>query len=266
MFIYWFTRIHNKHLYLSLLIGFSICFLQLIFSVISASHFLHPADSFFSPYTKWIGIDLISSFKTMYYFLLPLIATIGVGNIIQQDKNNGFLYVSLSKTNEKKYFTTFFFTSFLIGFIVITLPLLFNFLAAFLFLPNVPVDPIINSNIGLSVTSTFFPDLYFSHPFIHVLFYIALSGFFGGIFSLLSVSFSFYYNNQFSVLIIGFIIQIVLTILNLFISFPISPMFFLPEIQTIHHGYLLYITILAISLLSLSTILFYQGVKKRVIY
>ncbi|MEK4504326.1 hypothetical protein [Bacillus mycoides] len=266
MFIYWFTRIHNKHLYLSLLIGFSICFLQLIFSVISASHFLHPADSFFSPYTKWIGIDLISSFKTMYYFLLPLIATIGVGNIIQQDKNNGFLYVSLSKTNEKKYFTTFFFTSFLIGFIVITLPLLFNFLAAFLFLPNVPVDPIINSNIGLSVTSTFFPDLYFSHPFIHVLFYIALSGFFGGIFSLLSVSFSFYYNNQFSVLIIGFIIQIVLTILNLFISFPISPMFFLPEIQTIHHGSLLYITILAISLLSLSTILFYQGVKKRVIY
>jgi hypothetical protein len=265
MFIYWFTRIHNKHLYLSLLIGFSICFLQLIFSVISASHFLHPAD-FFSPYTKWIGIDLISSFKTMYYFLLPLIATIGVGNIIQQDKNNGFLYVSLSKTNEKKYFTTFFFTSFLIGFIVITLPLLFNFLVAFLFLPNVPVDPIINSNIGLSVTSTFFPDLYFSHPFIHVLFYIALSGFFGGIFSLLSVSFSFYYNNQFSVLIIGFIIQIVLTILNLFISFPISPMFFLPEIQTIHHGSLLYITILAISLLSLSTILFYQGVKKRVIY
>ncbi|WP_341070239.1 hypothetical protein [Bacillus sp. FSL R12-0069] len=249
-----------------MLIGFSICFLQLIFSVISASHFLHPADSFFSPYTKWIGIDLISSFKTMYYFLLPLIATIGVGNIIQQDKNNGFLYVSLSKTNEKKYFTTFFFTSFLIGFIVITLPLLFNFLAAFLFLPNVPVDPIINSNIGLSVTSTFFPDLYFSHPFIHVLFYIALSGFFGGIFSLLSVSFSFYYNNQFSVLIIGFIIQIVLTILNLFISFPISPMFFLPEIQTIHHGSLLYITILAISLLSLSTILFYQGVKKRVIY
>ncbi|MGE6553311.1 hypothetical protein ACQKFK_31700 [Bacillus mycoides] len=266
MFTYWFTRINNKHLYLSLLIGFSICFLQLVFSVMSASHSLHTADSFFSPYTKWIGIDLVSSFKTMYYFLLPIIATIGVGNIIQQDKNNGFLYISLSKTTKQKYFTTFFLTSFLTGFIVITLPLLFDFLAAFLFLPNVPVNPIINSNIGLTETSTFFPDLYFSHPFIHVLFYIVLAGFFGGIFSLLSVSCSFYYNNQFSVLIIGFIIQIVLTIMNLFISFPISPMFFLPEIQTIQNGSLLYITILAISLLSISSILFYQGVKKRVIF
>jgi len=54
--------------------------------------------------------------------------------------------------------------------------------------------------------------------------------------------------------------------MNLFISFPISPMFFLPEIQTIQNGSLLYITILAISLLSISTILFYQGVKKRVIF
>ncbi|PGZ29842.1 hypothetical protein COE50_20920 [Bacillus anthracis] len=265
MFTYWFNRINNKNLYISLLVGFGICLLQTVFSVFDASTYLQVADSFFSPYTKWIGIDLVSSFKTMFYFLLPLIAPIGIGNVIQEDKNNGFLYMSLSKTTIKKYFTTFFITAFLVGFIVIILPLLFNFLTAFLFLPNLPVDPIVNSNIGLTVTSTFFPDLYFNHPFIHVLFYIFLSGIFGGIFSLLSVSCSFYYNNQFVVLVIGFVIQIVLTILNLFVSIPISPMFFLPEIQTIQGGSSLYIIILAISLLSISFILFYQGVKKRVI-
>lgn len=265
MLTYWFNRINNKSLYTSLFIGFSICFLQIFFSVYSASTYLKIADSFFSPYTKWLNIDLVSPFTTMFYFLLPLIATIGIGTVIQEDKNNGFLYIALSKTTFQKYFTSFFIVSFLVGFVVIALPLLFNFFTAFLFLPNVPVDPIINSNIGITETSTFFPDLYFNHPFIHVLFYIFLSGFFGGVFSLLSVSCSFYYKNQFVVLIIGFAIQIVLTVFNLFISFPISPMFFLREIQPIQGGSLLFVVVFAVLFLFISFILFYQGVKRRVV-
>lgn len=266
MFKYCLYRIMNKNLYISLLLGFGICLLQIIFSVYgNASAYLRIGDSFFSPYTKWLGIDLVSSFKTMFYFLLPMIASIGIGTVIQEDKNSGFLYLALSKTTYQKYFNSFFILSFCVGFIVIALPLLFNFLAAFLFLPNVPVDAVINSNIGLTDTSTFFPDLYFTHPFIHILFYIFLSGFFGGIFALLSISCSFYYKNQFITLVTAFVFQILLTIFNLFMSFSISPMFFLPEIQPIQGGSFLFVVIFAIVLILISAILFYQGVKKRVI-
>ncbi|BCD31800.1 hypothetical protein BC30102_4836 [Bacillus cereus] len=47
MFTYWFNRINNKNLYISLLVGFGICLLQTVFSVFDASTYLQVADSFF---------------------------------------------------------------------------------------------------------------------------------------------------------------------------------------------------------------------------
>lgn len=59
---------------------------------------------FLSPYTEWIGIDNFSAIAMAYYLLLPLLAVLPVGSLLQQDLRNGFHYHLRMKRSVKTIF------------------------------------------------------------------------------------------------------------------------------------------------------------------
>lgn len=166
----------------------------------------------FTPYTKWFEFAVISGLSSLFFLLLPILAALPFADTFLKDKQTGFLLAVLSRGKINSYFTNLFAINFFVAGIVIAIPLLLNLYLAFMFLPNIPPDPIVNNQMSLDSMMTYFPELYYSHPLLHTLFYIFLAFMYAGLFASVCLSVSFYINNRFMVILFAFIIQMVLTL------------------------------------------------------
>ncbi|PET37895.1 hypothetical protein CN520_24460 [Bacillus cereus] len=162
----------------------------------------------FTPYTKWLGMDnAISDYSSLYMFLLPIVVTLPLADLYAKDRRTGFYRFLIVRGNYRKYFTNLFFLNFITGMFVATFPLIMNIYLSFMRLPNIKPDKIINQEITLMKTTTFFPDLYYTHPFVHMLFYVLLIGIFGGIFASIALSIGMFVKKSFIILLAPFLFQ-----------------------------------------------------------
>lgn len=221
----------------------------------------------FTPYTKWLGMDnSISDYSTLYIFLLPILVTLPLADLYANDRRTGFFRFLIVRGKYREYFTQLFLWNFVTGMFVATLPLIINAYLSFMRLPNIKPDKIINQEITLMKTTTFLPDLYYTHPFLHMLFYILLIGIFGGIFASIALSIGMFVKKSFIILLAPFLLQY---LLSMFFSMQGKP-------EMIATNFLLEYARNGVSLISmiihlfsgiiLSLVLYTIGVKKNVVH
>jgi len=147
---------------------------------------------FLSPYTEWLGIDNFSALAMAYYLLLPLLAVLPVGSLLQQDLRNGFHYQLRMKRSVKAIFRGYFGWSFILGGLVVSVPLVMNLLAYLLVLPNLQPDNLLHSNVLVVQDNTINVGLYYAHPFWHAMLSIGLVFVWGALLSCLVTGLSFF--------------------------------------------------------------------------
>ncbi|MEB7067230.1 hypothetical protein NEM27_11275 [Mammaliicoccus sciuri] len=209
----------------------------IVLSLISISHIIYINLTIgktnlieYTPYSKWILLDSMGGFGTLYLLIMPLAISIGVSDIFIQDKNNNLLdYVQLNYSNYESDFLKIFYSS-LVVFILVVTSLLINVFGMFLILPDISPDRIFNKLIGIDEFNTFFVPIYYDYPNIFIMIYIFLVAIWACIMNIFSITLSIYSKKRILAMIGSFIFQILLIITselakNYFIIVP--PIYFL---------------------------------------
>lgn len=189
MFNFFFKRLlRNYYFYVALLIVNLISILYVILDIIPNANYNG------NPYTRWIGSYTASELPTIFFFLMPLVSSLAFSNIYSKDKKTGLISYFFSKGLKKDYFITLFIFNFIAGGFIVASALMVNIYGCFMFLPNQPVDMFVNGNMNVPLlySNTLFPSLYYSHPFIHMMFYVLLAFVVAGIFSSIALTSSLY--------------------------------------------------------------------------
>ena len=252
------SRLNKLWLFLALAIGLSISLVQ---CAVSASKNIPAANS---PYTMWISIDGFTFVPTIFFILLPLIASLPASTLLKEDFTNGYFYKLKMGKSIKQILATYLGIAFMTGFIVIAVPLLFNFLSWFMILPNVKPDNLLNINIGARNFTMLFVSLYYSHPFVHAILSIIFSSLWGGLFSVFAMVTSLWIKNKFAAMCTGLVLQIILLLMNATIHLPYfisySPADFLRELPGTAN---IYVVVFMTAILLLYCMIMFHVDEKR---
>ena len=243
---------------MALAIGLSISVVQCAVSVSKNI----PATN--SPYTMWMSIDGFTFVPTIFFILLPLIASLPASTLLKEDFANGYFYKLKMGKSIKQILLGYLKIAFMTGFIVIAVPLLFNFLSWFMILPNIKPDNLLNINIGAMNFTMLFVSLYYSHPVVHAILSIIFSSLWGGLFSVFAMVTSLWIKNKFAAMCTGLVLQIVLLLMNATIHLPYfisySPADFLRELPGTTN---IYVVVFMTAILLLYCMIMFHVDEKR---
>jgi hypothetical protein len=192
----------NIWLYISLVIGTSVCVLD----TISFRHYENINERT-SLIQTWIGTDFPLVYNSLYYILFPLVATIPYAASYFDDMNSGFDKNICIKVSRKSYMASKMIAVYISGFVAVTFPLLVNLFVCAGLYPNYLPNKLEFLTAGI-IDVNMFPMLFNKHPGIYALVYILLDGMFGGALSLVSIAFSKFAGNHFSVVMLPFAVYI----------------------------------------------------------
>lgn len=178
---------------------------------------------FFTPFTEWIGFNT-NAWTILYYAALPLLCALTFNLMSSDDLKSGFLWHVITKTGLQRYLSKQYCVTVIGGFITAALPLLLDFLGLAVFLPIIKPDVILNSNLFVSPSTTYFSQLFYQHPFQLMLIYCLLAGLLGSCYAVLALTVAIWTNKQFPAIATGFILTLCCNVLAA--SFP--KMFFSP--------------------------------------
>ncbi|MDF7681916.1 hypothetical protein PT287_00070 [Lactobacillus sp. ESL0679] len=207
-----YSRLNKRWLLLALTIGLLVCIAQFLLQG------QIPVED--TPYTRWLGIDPFSFTSTIFFILLPLIASLPAGIMLKEDQDSGLLAKFKLNNTLQNVLSKYMFIAFISGFVVIALPLLVNLTLWLLRLPNIKPDNLLNGRALIININTFFVSLYYTHPFVHSVLAILFAGIWGGLFAVFVMVTSIWINNRFVALCSSLILQIAIFVLNSFIKLP----------------------------------------------
>lgn len=202
----------NKYFYISLAVGMVFALMAFLYDVGKYEVFqenvsqmsgnpMMPARGL---YNLWIGGESHSLGYTLFYTLLPLLASIPFGWSYCKEKNNGYLKCVVTRCRKRTYYLAKYIAVFLSGGMVILLPLLMNFLLTACFVPA--SKPSIIYYMYYAVQhGTMWSDIFYKHPTVYVVLYLFLDFIFGGLFATLSYAFSIFVKNWLAVTILPFL-------------------------------------------------------------
>lgn len=213
MAIIW-NRFDKRTIYFALLIALILPIIQIYQkSIISAR-----SDNRFwdSPFTLWMGVDNFSFATVAYYLIVPLIAALPVATILRRDLDNGFLMQLRIKRKLKPVLRSYLTWSFILGGLVVAVPLLINIVSLALIYPSVFPDNLLNQNILVINQNTLLVSLYYHHPWIHSLLSLSFVFFWGGLFAMFTTAMSLLLKNRFLALSSGLLAQLALMLIQEF--------------------------------------------------
>jgi len=146
---------------------------------------------------------------------MPLLISIGVSTLFY-------------KLNLKSKFKTLIYSSF-VSFIMVTLPLLINFLGMFMILPNIKPDIVFKQFGGIFSDNPMIISLYYDYPTIFILSLIVFVGLWGIVTNVFSISLLLYFGEKVIVKFIPFILQTLFYAITEFmiVDIIVSPIHFL---------------------------------------
>ena len=200
----------NKLFLLSMLTASLIALYAAVFSIISyhkyvnadsasaalTGYALNPELPGITLFTNWIGADHISPAASLFYLLLPLIASLGYGWSYCSEVKSGYIKNVVTRTSKKNYFLSKYIAVFLSGGTVVAAPILLNIAVVSLFVPAIKPDVFYDVYYAEHPWSTLTP-LFYAHPVIYMLLKIIATFIFAGLISELCICVSFLSKNKF---------------------------------------------------------------------
>lgn len=206
---------HSRTFGFAIAIGTILSILQLVMGVIPTSIHLEEYLAFNMPmkypgflYVAWIGGDLNSFFSYLYFLILPIISALPFADSFFMDAKGGFIQNICIRANKKQYYLSKYIATFLSGGSAVTFPLILNFLISMLLLPS--MKPETTAGTGLIGEASTFPQLYYNHPILYVLLFLAIIFIFSGLLADFGLVSSYIAGYRFLVLLAPFILYLFL--------------------------------------------------------
>ncbi len=179
-------------------------------------------------FNSWIGQEWNSFAQSLFYLLLPFLATITYAWSLGSEIKSGYIKHIVSRTARKKYYLSKYSAVFVSGAIVTAIPLILNFMAVSLFIPAIKPDVFYDIYYGM-LPHIAFSELFFTHPFIFVFYRIFSASVFAGLFAVFGMSLSFFIKNKIVVVAAPFLVSLAVSYISgcHYLPYVISPVNFL---------------------------------------
>lgn len=239
-----YKMIHNKYFIIGLSVGFllttisAITMIRQYFQMLQydqlsfeeLGYMTNPYLPIQTLYNHWIGGEFSSLTYSLFYLLLPILASIPYGWSIFDEIKNGAARNILIRIDRTKYFGGKYFVTFLSGGIVVTVPLITNILLVAMFIPAIKPDVCYDIYYGV-LPPDLWSNLFYTNPLLYLVLYLMLNFVFSGIFATFSLAISFRLKHKIAVMLFPFFLLLILHYAkDLFpdaLQFEISPLNFL---------------------------------------
>ena len=258
----WYRATHSNYFKVAMLIGGFISLAHFVLCVCPLYQFLDEELYPFSVYGKWIGIDNISVYSSMYYFLLPILIALPFVGTLKEDLRTGYVRNVFIRVDKCSYYIAKFSVNFVVAGMITVIPLILNFILTAMVLPL--VKPQSGSFLFPIYQCHFLGDFYYEHPFCYVVIYLILNFIFMGLLSVTGLLAAFFCERVFSAMLTPFMVYLLLYALTQITGWhEVCPFAFLRPGQPITTN----IVIVAIEiglLLGAGGIYYYVGEKKEI--
>lgn len=181
-------------------------------------------------YNHWIGGEGVSLGSTLFFTLLPMLAAFPYGWSWCMEKKAGYVRMAVTRGGKRNYVLAKACAVFLSGGLTVLIPLAVNFAAVACFVPA--ILPVVTYMPYYGVYhGTLWSGLFYTHPLVYVLLYLALDFVFAGLLAVAVMSVSVYVKNRVAVMILPYLAVLCLhqgrwILYQVFYS-EVSPLYFL---------------------------------------
>ena len=133
----------------------------------------------FSLFINWMGTNLISFSRSLFFFIWPVLAAMPYGWSYSSERRSGYYNQVASRSSRKRYFCSKYIAVFVSGGLAVAVPLLFDLLANALVSPDaVPDGTLMIQPIS---NGCFLSGLYYTHPWVFALIWCFVDFLWGGV-------------------------------------------------------------------------------------
>lgn len=155
-----------------------------------------------SLFSTWMGNELFPIQSYIFYLILPLLAVLPFGSSFFEDIKSGYIINVCTRVEKKIYFKAKYLAVFLSGGVAVVAPLLLNLVLSSMFMPAFIPD---NGTVGTISPTTMVYEVFFTHPLIYVLMLIVIDFIFAGVIATLALSYTYFTEHRFGVMIVPFV-------------------------------------------------------------
>ena len=155
-----------------------------------------------SLFSTWMGNELFPIQSYIFYLILPLLAVLPFGSSFFEDLKSGYIINVCTRVEKKIYFKAKYLAVFLSGGVAVVAPLLLNLVLSSMFMPAFIPD---NGTVGTISPTTMAYEVFFTHPLIYVLMLIVIDFIFAGVIATLALSYTYFTEHRFGVMIVPFV-------------------------------------------------------------
>ena len=212
-----------------------------------------------SLYSTWMGNELFPIQSYIFYLILPLLAVLPFGRSFFEDIKSGYIINVCTRVEKKIYFKAKYLAVFLSGGVAVAAPLLLNLVLSSMFMPAFIPD---NGTVGTISPTTMAYEVFFTHPLVYVLMFIVIDFIFAGVMATLALSYTYFTEHRFGVMIVPFVFYFfIYSLTNLIDKTDYSPFFMLNG--GANNNYLPLYTLYFILFFALSYVIFMWKGKKQ---
>lgn len=243
----------NKFFFIPCIIGIIIMMIHVYFVVCEYNDFCNvmkelknnnhmnqnPLIPLYSAFTMWIcGDDNL--FSMILFHAFPLMVTIPYGWRYCSEIKSGYNKEIVGQTGSFNYCISKFIATFISSGLVITIPLIVNFLSILMFIPSLTPDSVYDIYYGV-FSNSFLGNVFYSNTFLYVAVFILINFLFCGLIGCLSYTFAALFRSR--ILSIIFPSMILLAI-NYFKQYEISsemeisPITFLTSMRSLYDNWI----------------------------
>ena len=155
-----------------------------------------------SLFSTWMGNELFPIQSYIFYLILPLLAVLPFGSSFFEDIKSGYIINVCTRVEKKIYFKAKYLAVFLSGGVTVVAPLLLNLVLSSMFMPAFIPD---NGTVGTISPTTMAYEVFFTHPLVYVLMFIVIDFIFAGVMATLALSYTYFTEHRFGVMIVPFV-------------------------------------------------------------
>ena len=155
-----------------------------------------------SLFSTWMGNELFPIQSYIFYLILHLLAVLPFGSSFFEDIKSGYIINVCTRVEKKIYFKAKYLAVFLSGGVAVVAPLLLNLVLSSMFMPAFIPD---NGTVGTISPTTMAYEVFFTHPLVYVLMFIVIDFLFAGVIATLALSYTYFTEHRFGVMIVPFV-------------------------------------------------------------
>ncbi|MDR0514817.1 MAG: hypothetical protein LBG81_06630 [Coriobacteriaceae bacterium] len=222
-----------------------------------------------SVFKYWIVTDFIQPATFLFFLLLPLLAVLPYAWSYGVEKKSGYALNVLARTSRKSYLFAKFLAVFISGGLVITIPIVLNFVFLACIMPARLPDIYGIIFFGINERSLF-SSFFYTNPLVYCLLFIGLNFFFAGLWAMFTSALSFYLKNRVVVTIAPFLFLLFVKFLhdNVLLGIlrtEITPFAFLRGTGTNYSADIAIVSLILLFLLGFTLVLAWQNRKKDIL-